>query len=83
MARTPDNISYPPRGLCREEAARYVGVGTSKFDEMVSDRRMPKPKKIDGRVVWDRLSLDAAFSDLPSDGENMIDRILQDRRIRA
>ena len=78
-----DNISYAPRGLCREEAARYVGVGTTKFDEMVSDRRMPKPKKIDGRVVWDRISLDAAFTDLPSDGENMIDQILQGRRIRA
>lgn len=78
-----DNIAYAPRGLCREEAARYVGVGTTKFDEMVSDRRMPKPKKIDGRVVWDRISLDAAFTDLPSDGENMIDQILQGRRIRA
>ena len=63
-----DAIAYPPRGLSREEAARYIGVGASKFDEMVKDRRMPRPKRIDGRVVWDRLALDAAFSDLPSDG---------------
>lgn len=23
-----DSLSYPPRGLCREEAARYIGVGS-------------------------------------------------------
>lgn len=60
-----DTIYYPPRGLCREEAARYIGVGLTKFDEMVKDRRMPKARKIDGRSVWDRIELDMAFSDLP------------------
>ena len=74
-----DAIAYPPRGLSREEAARYVGIGTSKFDEMVADRRMPKPKRIDGRVVWDRIALDAAFSDLPSEAANMIDEIIRKR----
>jgi excisionase family DNA binding protein len=65
--------------MSREEAARYVGVGTTKFDEMVADKRMPKPKKIDGRVVWDRIALDAAFSDLPSEAGNRIDEILSRR----
>lgn len=74
-----DAIAYPPRGLSREEAARYVGIGTSKFDELVADRRMPKPKRIDGRVVWDRIALDAAFSDLPSEAANMIDEIIRKR----
>ncbi|MDI7860948.1 hypothetical protein MRS76_03180 [Rhizobiaceae bacterium n13] len=83
MTRRHDNISYPPRGLGREEAARYVGVGTTKFDEMVADRRMPRPKRIDGRVIWDRISLDVAFSELPAEGENMIDEILSGRAFRA
>lgn len=65
MALSPDPLSYPPRGLSREEAARYVGVGTRKFDELVAARRMPKPRQIDGRVVWDRVELDIAFSELP------------------
>lgn len=60
----PDPISYPPRGMSRDEAARYIGVGTTKFDEMVADGRMPRPKRVDGRVIWDRLRLDAAFSDI-------------------
>lgn len=66
---------YPPRGMSRTEAARYVGVGTSKFDEMVADRRMPKPRKVDGRTIWDRAELDMAFSDLPHQGQgNFFDR---------
>ena len=73
-----DTLSYPPRGLSREEAARYVGVGITKFDQMVADRRMPKPKKVDGRVIWDRLKLEAAFGELPGDDEeNIVDFLLQ------
>lgn len=60
----------------REEAARYIGVGTTKFDDLVKDGRMPTGKRIDGRVVWDRYQLDASFTDLPENGGNMIDAIL-------
>ena len=67
-------IFYPPRGMSREEAARYIGVGTTKFDQMVKDGRMPKPKRVDGRTIWDRIKLDEAFTSLPD--ENMIDAIL-------
>ena len=61
--------SLPRRGLSREEAAIYIGVGTSKFDEMVADGRMPRPRRIDTRKVWDVLELDVHFVDLPRDGE--------------
>ena len=75
---TRDSLTYPPRGLNREEAARYVGIGTSLFDRLVEEGRMPKPKHIGKRVVWDRLKLDAAFADFDEDaGENSIDRALQ------
>ena len=57
----------PRRGLSREEAAMYVGVGSTKFDEMVLDGRMPKPKRVDGRKLWDVRSLDLAFDALPDD----------------
>lgn len=62
----------PPtrRGLHREEAAAYVGVGASKFDAMVGDGRMPKPKQIDGRRVWDVRALDRAFDLLPGGNES-------------
>jgi predicted DNA-binding transcriptional regulator AlpA len=56
--------SLAPRGLSRVQAAEYIGVGVTKFDEMVGDRRMPKPKRIDGRNVWDRIQLDEAFAAL-------------------
>lgn len=72
--------TFPPRGLSREDAAWYIGIGPTKFDELVKRRLMPRPKRIDGRVVWDRLALDAAFSDLPSEGAvNPLDGLRADR----
>jgi hypothetical protein len=41
MPLRPDPIAYAPRGLSREEAARYIGVGTTLFDKMVAEGRMP------------------------------------------
>ncbi len=60
-----DAFALPPRGMNRLEAARYVGVGTTLFDKLVADGRMPKPRRADGRVIWDREELDRAFSALP------------------
>jgi hypothetical protein len=43
---------------------------------MVADGRMPRPKRVDGRVIWDRLRIEAAFSDLPDDNRvNPLDRM--------
>jgi predicted DNA-binding transcriptional regulator AlpA len=57
----------PRRGLSREEAAMYVGISPSKFDELVADGRMPRPVKIDSRKLWDIRNLDLAFDALSSD----------------
>ena len=62
-------LSLPPLGLSRVEAARYIGVSATKFDEMVRDVRMPKPKRIDGRKVWDRHQLDIYFAALPDEND--------------
>lgn len=77
MTRAPDNFSYAPRGLSRDEAARYIGVGVTLFEEMVRDGRMPKPKRANSRNLWDRVLLDIAFTELPSDEGNPIDAILR------
>ncbi len=61
--------SLPPLGISRVEAARYIGVSPTKFDQMVSDGCMPKPKRIGRRVVWDRHQLDLAFFALPDEND--------------
>jgi predicted DNA-binding transcriptional regulator AlpA len=77
-------IASPRRGLRREEAALYIGVGASKFDQLVRDGRMPKPVHIDGCVVWDLRKLDTAFDALmdrddrnPWDAANPLDVALK------
>ncbi|MFL5240378.1 MAG: helix-turn-helix transcriptional regulator [Rhizomicrobium sp.] len=57
-------LSLPPRGLSRDQAAAYVGVSPSLFDMLIKDGRMPGPKRVNSRVIWDRLKLDAAFEAL-------------------
>lgn len=62
--------SQPRRGLRREEAAIYIGISPTKFDDMVKDGRMPKAKAIDGARAWDIRRLDLAFEALPDvDGD--------------
>jgi excisionase family DNA binding protein len=62
--------------MSREEAARYIGVGTTTFDRLIEERRMPRPARVGKRVIWDRFKLDAAFSELGEATENAIDRAL-------
>jgi hypothetical protein len=59
----------PRRGLSRVEAAIYIGISASKFDELVCDGRMPGPKRVDGRKLWDMHALDLAFDSLPDDND--------------
>lgn len=73
-------LSLPPRGLDRVRAAQYVGVSVTKFDELVADGRMPAPKRIDSRKVWDKIALDSAFDALPEHDDqrpNEWDEVLQ------
>ena len=62
--------SLPPRGLSREIAAAYIGVGSTKFDQMVKDGAMPRPRIHGARRLWDRSELDIAFSNLPHVGDD-------------
>lgn len=69
---TKINSSYPPYGLRRLEAAHYVGLGATKFDQLVRDGRMPKPVALDTVKVWRRDELESALADL-ADEKTAID----------
>jgi hypothetical protein len=68
----------PRRGLSRVDAAIYIGIGVTKFDELVTSGRMPRPKCIDNRRVWDIFALDRAFDLLPDDQNGQLDRTWED-----
>jgi len=56
--------------LNRAQAAEYVGVSPSLFDEMVADGRIPKPVVLsERRYGWAQQELDAAIAELPRKGE--------------
>ena len=64
-------IDFLPRGLSRTQAAVYVGVSTSLFDQLVTDSRMPPPREINRRRIWDRHQIDALFDELPGGLDNL------------
>ena len=69
--RPIDALRRWPRGLSRLEAAEYLGIGTTKFDEGVAAGKIPKPKTggfLGVRKVWDIRALDLAFEALPDAG---------------
>jgi len=57
-----------PRFVNREQAAAYLCVSPPKFDQMVKDGRMPRPRCIDRRRVWCVRELDAKADAIPVDG---------------
>ncbi|MBB4001626.1 helix-turn-helix transcriptional regulator [Aurantimonas endophytica] len=63
------DVVIVPRGLSRSQAAAYVGIGTTLFDRLVTAGKMPHPREIGGRRIWDRHEVDMAFDDLPRLGE--------------
>ena len=63
-------LSLSPRGLSRIQAAEYVGLSTTLFDDFISDGRMPEPRKANTRNLWDRYELDMAFDALPKKRED-------------
>ena len=68
MSNPPISLNYAPLGLSREGAAQHIGIGTTLFDEMVADGRMPRPKCMNSRRVWSRVAVELSFSELPDDG---------------
>ncbi len=60
-----------PRGLSRVDAAQYLGISPSKFDELRKDGRIGPARLIDGRKIWDVRDLDLAFEALPLESSEM------------
>lgn len=66
VARHHSAIQPPAkRGLCRVEAAGYIGVSPTTFDKMIADKIMPAPKRVYAPTLWDVRQLDSAIEDLP------------------
>jgi len=52
-------------GLGEVEAAAAIGISATKFRALVGEKRMPSPRRLDGRKIWDVDELRAAFKALP------------------
>jgi hypothetical protein len=56
------------RGLDENEAAVYLSLSPSFFRKLVELKKMPRPRLIGERRIWDVEELDLAFKALPREG---------------
>jgi predicted DNA-binding transcriptional regulator AlpA len=78
-----DTLAYPPKAMRADRAAAYLGMSRSSFLKLVDDGIMPKPTRINGMALWDRLALDVAFEALAAedqDANNSFDKVVADLR---
>ena len=59
----------PRRGLSRVEAAMYLGISPSKFDELRKSGRIGPAKILDSRKLYAIEMLDEFFDALPAEGD--------------
>ena len=79
----PAHIPSWPRALRLANAAEYLGMGKTKFLELVDDGRLPRPVAIDGVRLLDRFDLDDAFEAFKSASDappNSFDAVLGMKR---
>jgi len=55
------NHLISPRGLRADDAAAYLGMGKTKFLELVDKGTIPRAFTIDSIKIWDRFDLDAVI----------------------
>jgi hypothetical protein len=56
-------------GLGEAEAAAAIGISATKFRQLVVEGRMPSPRRIDSRLVYDVDELRTAFKAMPHENE--------------
>jgi len=62
-----------PRLLKASDAAYYVGMGETKFRQLVGEGRIAPPREEDGLVLWDVRDLDDYADGLPYRGDRVND----------
>ncbi len=74
MRATLSGVSpVPRRGLSRVEAATYLGISPSKFDELRKSGRIGPAKVLDSRKLYAIEMLDEFFDALPVEGDEAAD----------
>jgi predicted DNA-binding transcriptional regulator AlpA len=58
-----------PFAVSRNQAAALISVSVTFFDRLVNDGRMPQPRQVDGRVLWDSEEVRAAWRAMPRRGQ--------------
>jgi hypothetical protein len=73
MLSSSQSRPVPRRGLSGTEAAMYLGLSLSKFDELRKANRIAPPKVLDGRLIFTVERLDEFLDSLPDENQTSND----------
>jgi predicted DNA-binding transcriptional regulator AlpA len=76
-----DHLAYP-LACCARIARPRISIWARTFLRLVSEGKLPKPKRgFGGVVAWDRYRLDACIDDADDDvADNTVDRLLREKQ---
>ncbi len=64
---------FIPFAVSRETGAELIGISPNHFDKLVKEGRLPAPRELGGRVLWDSDEIRAAWRAMPRRGQSSSD----------
>jgi predicted DNA-binding transcriptional regulator AlpA len=58
-----------PFAVSRETGAELIGISPNHFDKLVKEGRLPAPREVGGRILWDSEEIRAAWRAMPRRGQ--------------
>jgi predicted DNA-binding transcriptional regulator AlpA len=58
-----------PFAVSRETAAELLGISSGTFDKLVKSGKLPEPREVESRILWDSAEIRAAWRAMPRRGQ--------------
>jgi predicted DNA-binding transcriptional regulator AlpA len=58
-----------PYAVSRETAAELLGISAGTFDKLVKAGKLPEPREVESRILWDSAEIRAAWRAMPRRGQ--------------
>jgi predicted DNA-binding transcriptional regulator AlpA len=58
-----------PLAVSRETAAQLLGISAGTFDKLVKTGKLPEPREVESRILWDSKEIEAAWRAMPRRGQ--------------
>ena len=58
-----------PFAVSRDTGAALLGISGGTFDKLVRAGKLPEPREVESRILWDAKEIEAAWRAMPKRGQ--------------